>query len=172
MSMSERIEKQIVLRAPIARVWQAIASAKEFGCWFGVHLDGDFMAGNTIRGTFGGDINEAAIREYQKSLGISPSGVRMPEKNAVFCTVERIEPKHHFSFRWIPYGVDIEADPENEPMTLVEFHLEETNEGTLLRIVESGFDRVPRHRRERAFRMNDGGWAAQIENIKKYVEKK
>ncbi len=57
-----------------------------------------------------------------------------------------------------------------EPTTLVEFRLEEVGGGTELTIVESGFDRVPAHRRERAFRMNDGGWTAQAENIRKYVE--
>ena len=86
------------------------------------------------------------------------------------CTVERIEPERALSFRWIPYGIDAEADPENEPTTLVEFRLEAVPEGTKLTIVESGFERVPAHRRERAFRMNEGGWAAQAENLKKYVE--
>ncbi|HTM21447.1 MAG TPA: SRPBCC domain-containing protein, partial [Kofleriaceae bacterium] len=76
----------------------------------------------------------------------------------------------YFSFRWIPYGIDAEADPEREPTTLVEFRLEPVGEGTQLTIVESGFDQVPAHRRERAFRMNQGGWAAQAENIRKHVE--
>jgi hypothetical protein len=57
-----------------------------------------------------------------------------------------------------------------EPTTLVEFRLEEVAEGTLLTITESGFELVPAHRRERAFRMNDGGWSGQTENIRKYVE--
>ena len=88
----------------------------------------------------------------------------------MFCTVEKIEPEHYFSFRWIPYGIDAEADPKNEPTTLVELRLEKTGEGTHLTITESGFDKVPAHRRERAFRMNDGGWAEQAENLRKHVE--
>jgi len=96
--------------------------------------------------------------------------VRLPDNSAVFCAVESIEPERYFSFQWTPYGIDAEADPENEPTTLVEFRLEPVAEGTLLTIVESGFDRVPAHRRERAFRMNEGGWATQAENLKKYVE--
>src|SRR5439155_12915150 len=98
------------------------------------------------------------------------SKIRLPGKDAVFCTVQRIEPERYFSFRWIPYGIDAEADLESEPTTLVEFRLEPVVNGTLLTIVESGFDRVPAHRRERAFRMNQGGWAAQAENLKKYVD--
>jgi uncharacterized protein YndB with AHSA1/START domain len=170
MSTSDRIEKQVTLRAPVSRVWRAIADAEEFGRWFGVKLAGQFAAGKTITGTWEGRLDEAAIIEHQKKMGLTPSKVRMPEPNAVFCTVERVEAERYFSFRWIPYGVDAEADPKNEPTTLVEFRLEPANEGTLLTIVESGFDQVPAHRRERAFRMNSGGWAGQSENIRKYVE--
>jgi len=170
MPLSDRIEKRVTVRAPMSRVWQAIANAQEFGRWFGVKLEGAFTPGKTITGTFGEGLNEAAILDYQKRLGLPPSKVKFPDKNTVFCTVERIEPEHYFSFRWIPYGIDAEVDPQNEPTTLVEFRLEKVAEGTLLTIVESGFDRVPAHRRERAFRMNEGGWAAQAENIKKHVE--
>ena len=49
-------------------------------------------------------------------------------------------------------------------------HLEPIQEGTRLTIVESGFDRLPAHRRERAFRMNEGGWTGQAENLRKHVE--
>jgi len=170
MSSTDRIEKIVTLRAPVTRVFRAIADAEEFGRWFGVTLEGPFVVGGTVRGTFEGKMSEAGIIAYQKKLGLVPSGVRMPKGPTVFCTVVRIEPERHFSFRWIPYGIDEEADPENEPTTLVEFDLEAVAEGTRLTIVESGFDQVPAHRRERAFRMNEGGWGAQAENVKKHVE--
>jgi uncharacterized protein YndB with AHSA1/START domain len=38
MRSQDRIEKQVILRAPVARVWRAIADAGEFGRWFGVKL--------------------------------------------------------------------------------------------------------------------------------------
>lgn len=170
MGSYDRIEKQVTLRAPVSRVWRAITNAEEFGRWFGLKLVGDFVVGKAVRGVFDEGLDEAAIVDYQKKLGLPPSKVKMPEKNAVFCTVVRVEPEHYFSFRWIPYGVDAEIDPVNEPTTLVELRLEKAAEGTLLTIVESGFDQVPAHRRERAFRMNEGGWAAQAENLKKHVE--
>ena len=69
------------------------------------------------------------------------------------------------------HGIDAEIDPKTEATTLVEVFLEGTNDGTLLKIVESGFESIPQNRRERAFRMNEGGWAGQAENIRKYVEK-
>jgi uncharacterized protein YndB with AHSA1/START domain len=170
MGSQDRIEKRVTLRAPVSRVWRAVADAREFGRWFGVELDGEFVPGRSITGTFGDGLNEAAIAEYQRSLGLPPSKVKLPGKHAVFCTVERLEPERYLSFRWIPYGIDAEIDPRDEPTTLVELRLEAVPEGTLLTIVESGFEQVPPHRRLRAFRMNDAGWAAQAENVRKHVE--
>jgi uncharacterized protein YndB with AHSA1/START domain len=83
--------------------------------------------------------------------------------------VERIEPEQYFAYRWHPYAIDPSVDYSNEPMTLVEFRLEETDGGTLLTIVESGFDQVPLDRRAVAFRMNDQGWTQQTKNIERHV---
>lgn len=171
MVTTDRIEKEVTLRAPVPRVWRAITDTREFGEWFGVALDEPFAPGRTITGTFDGKVDEEAIVKYQKALGLPPGRVKMPQGSTVFCTVERIEPERYFSFRWIPFGIDADADPANEPTTLVEFRLEPVREGTRLVIVESGFDRVPAHRRERAFRMNEGGWAAQAENVRRHVER-
>lgn len=169
MEQTDRIERRVVLRAPVSRVWRAVADAEQFGRWFGVALEGAFAEGCAIRGTFGGTFDEAAIMKRQEQLGVTPSRVRHPGENAVFGTVERIEPERYFSFRWIPYGIDAEADLANEPTTLVELRLEAVPEGTELTIVESGFDKVPPHRRMRAFRMNQGGWAAQAKNIEAFI---
>jgi uncharacterized protein YndB with AHSA1/START domain len=170
MTSTDRIEKKVTLRAPVSRVWKALAEAKEFGQWFGVRLEGEFVAGKSMKGTWDERLDEAAIRLAEQSLGLPPAKIRLPDAAVVFCTVERVEPERYFSFRWVPYGIDAEVDPENEPTTLVEFSLEKAPEGTLLTIVESGFDRVPAKRRDRAFRMNTGGWSAQAENLRKHVE--
>jgi len=171
MSTTDRIEKDVVLRATVSRVWRALTDVEEFGRWFGITLDQPFSEGRTITGTFGGRLDEDKIMQHQRALGVQPSRLKMPPAHAVFCTVERIEPERYFSFRWIPYGIDAECDPESEPTTLVEFRLEPVPEGTRLLIVESGFDRVPPHLRSRAFRMNEGGWTAQAENIRGHVER-
>jgi len=81
-----------------------------------------------------------------------------------------MEPERLFSFTWHPYAIDPKVDYSGEPSTLVEFTLEKTAIGTRLRIVESGFDRLPPHRRDEAFRMNDRGWSIQSENIARHVE--
>jgi uncharacterized protein YndB with AHSA1/START domain len=170
MAASDKIEKRVTLKAPVARVWRALTDAREFGRWFGFTLEGDFVPGKAVRGTFNGKLDEAGLVEHQRKLGLTPSKLNLAALDASFCTVERMEPERYFSFRWIPFGIDAEADVANEPTTLVEFRLEPVAEGTLLTIVESGFERVPARRRERAFRMNEGGWAAQAENLRRYVE--
>lgn len=170
MQSLNHIEKVVTINAPVARVWRAITDVHEFGQWFGVELDGPFEVGKAIGGHFKGTFDEEAIANHQRSLGLVPGKVKIPEKMLTFCTVERIEPERYFSFRWIPFGIDADVDPHNEPTTLVEFRLEPAGEGTRLTITESGFERVPPHRRQRAFLMNDGGWAAQAENVKRYVE--
>lgn len=170
MSDTDRIEKRVELRAPVARVWKAISDPREFGKWFGVTLDGEFAPGRTITGTWPGDFNEGMIMEAQKSAGLEPSKIKFPGPHAVFGIIQRIDPEKYFSFLWTPFGIDAEADPEREEKTLVEFRLEPIAAGTLLTIVESGFDKIPARRRERAFRMNSGGWAAQAENLRKHVE--
>ena len=148
-SGTDRIEKKLVLRAPQSRVWRAITNPEEFGAWFKVNLDGKFMAGRT---TFG-RITHPGYEHVKMEMHI-----------------ERIDPEDFFSYRWHPYAIDPNVDYSNEPTTLVEFRLEETKEGTLLTIVESGFDKIPAARRAEAFRMNDSGWSGQIENIRRYVE--
>ena len=145
---TDHIEKRVVLRAPRTRVWRALTNANEFGTWFRVKLEGAFTEGRWIRGRL-------AIPDY--------------EHLTLEMLVERIDPERYFSYRWHPYAVDPAVDYSAEPTTLVEFTLEETDDGTALTIVESGFDRIPLARRAEAFRMNDNGWAGQIKHLERYV---
>ena len=84
--------------------------------------------------------------------------------------MQKIEPERLFSFTWHPYAVEPGTDYSKETPTLVEFTLEKTATGTRLRVVESGFDKLPAHRRDTAFRSNGGGWAIQMQNIAQYLE--
>ena len=149
MAVTDRIEKRTILRAPRSRVWRALTDVDQFNQWFGVKLQGPFVAGTRVRG-------QITHPNYQHVM--------------LEVLVERIDPETLFSYRWHPHAVDAAADYSNEPMTLVEFRLEDTAEGdTLLTISESGFDHIPLGRRAEAFRMNDGGWAAQMEHIRAHV---
>src|SRR5579863_9205415 len=46
----DKIEKHVVLHAPLTRVWDAIADSQKFGAWFGVTFDGPFVAGLHVTG--------------------------------------------------------------------------------------------------------------------------
>lgn len=159
MKTPDRIQKTIVLRAPLARVWGALSDASQFGAWFGVDLEGPFVAGQPIRGV---------MRPTQ----VDPEVAKMQEPYAgqpFRGTVETIEPMRLFSFRWHPYDIDPGADLSKEPTTLVEFVLEEVGGGTHLTVTESGFDKIPLERRAEAFKANEGGWEHQTKLIEKYL---
>lgn len=158
--ISDRIVKQILLRASRERVWAAISDARQFGMWFGVRFEGDFAAGAHVEGKIVPTQADAQIAKSQEPYAGMPFHV----------FVERIEPPHTFAFRWHPYMIEPDQDYMKEPTTLVSFELEETQEGTLLTITESGFDQIPLERRATAFTQNDEGWTAQTHLIQKYLE--
>lgn len=159
-SSTDRIEKKVVLRAPHARVWQAISDAEQFGTWFGVEFDGPFVAGERITGRMSPTKVDPVVAKMQEPY----AGMKFDY------TVDRIEPMRLFSFRWHPFAIDPKIDYSSEPTTLVTFELEAVTGGTQLTITETGFDRIPLERRAKAFAANDGGWSKQIELIGKYVE--
>ncbi len=151
MSSTDRIEKHIVIRAPRAGVWRALADSKSFGEWFGAALEQPFAPGARVRGR----ITYPGYEHLMMDI-----------------VVEQMEPERLFSFRWHPNAVEPGRDYSGEPMTLVEFTLEDVPEGTRLTMVESGFDRIPLDRRAEAFRSNAGGWEEQMRNIERYVVQK
>lgn len=158
-SSTDRIEKKTLLRAPRERVWRAITEARQFGAWFGVELDGPFVAGARVAGRIA-------------KTKVDPEIAKMQEPHVgVPCEflVERIEPMRLFTFRWHPSAVDPAADYATEETTLVAFELEDAPGGTRLTITETGFDRIPLARRAEAFSNNEEGWAAQLELIGKYL---
>jgi hypothetical protein len=63
----------------------------------------------------------------------------------------------------------IDPGGAEEPTTLVEFTLAETDDGVFLRIVESGFDKIPAERQVSALEHNTEGWAKQTELVRKYL---
>lgn len=148
-SSTDRIERQVFLKAPRARVWRALAEAEAFGEWFRVDLKGQrFVEGERVEGRMTWPGAEHIMWRVM---------------------IERIEPERRLAFRWHPYAIDPAVDYSHEPTTLVEFTLEDAPGGTLLRLVESGFDRIPLARRNEAFRMNSHGWDVQMGNIETYV---
>lgn len=146
--MTDRIEKNIELRAPLSRVWRALTDHQEFGEWFQVKLNDPFVAGKVSAG----HVTYPGYEHIKFEL-----------------VTQKLEPERLFAFSWHPYAIDPKVDYSNEPSTLVEFRLESKDKNTVLYLTESGFDSLPKERRFEAFRKNEEGWTEQMQNIEKYL---
>jgi len=147
-STTDRIEKKIQLRQPRSKVWRALTDSQEFGSWFGAVFTEPFKPGATLRGK------------------VTHEGY---EHMTMDITIERMEPERVFSWRWHPGACEPGESFSDEPTTLVVFELQEVPGGTLLTVVETGFDRIPVARRAKAFRENEEGWAAQMAAIERHL---
>jgi uncharacterized protein YndB with AHSA1/START domain len=156
---ADRILRTVQLHAPVSRVWHAISDARQFGSWFGVEFDGPFVAGQPLTGRITPTQVDAEVARLQE-----------PHRGKPFeFVLERIEPQRLFSFRWHPFAIDPGVDYSREPMTLVEFELQDQRPDTGLIITESGFEGIPLARRAAAFQANEGGWSHQSRLIEKYL---
>src|SRR5688572_20818818 len=96
---TDRIEKDIVIKARRARVWRALTDGGEFGTWLGAAMEAKaFTPGATVRG-------KITIPGY--------------EHVTLELAVERVEPERILSWRWHPYAIDPKVDYSGEPTTLV-----------------------------------------------------
>lgn len=145
---TDQIKQSVEIKAPVEIVWRALTDHEQFGEWFGVKLEVPFVVGQKAYG-------QITYPGYEH--------VRMEVQ------VAAIEPMKRFVYLWHPYAIDPAVDYSQEPPTTVEFVLTPIGGGTLLTVTESGFDAVPASRRDEAFRMNEGGWTEQVQNIKNYV---
>jgi len=141
----DRIEREILIEAPIERVWALVS---EPGWWVG---DGD-PSHRTISRQ--GDV---VMVDY-------PPYGRFPVV-AISTDVPR-----YVSFRG---GEDPDQALTEDTSTLVEFFLTEQDGGTLLRVVESGFASVypSAERRATAVEDNVGGWEMQLGVAKRDAER-
>lgn len=152
VSDTDSIERSIIINASRERVWRALSNAEEFGAWFGTDLTGQvFQPGVRARGPF----------THPGCEGLYFDAV-----------ILHIQPQDAMSFHWHPYAVDTTVDYSDEQPTLVSFSLRNAaGDATLLTVVESGFDKVPPHRRRKAFEMNSNGWEMQLQNLFNHVSK-
>jgi uncharacterized protein YndB with AHSA1/START domain len=140
---TDRIEEQVLLNASRARVWRALTNADELGAWFGVNLAGATIApGAHVTANF-------TIPGHERSV--------------FDVTIDEMVPERRFAWRWHPHAADPSTDVSAEPRTLVTFTLDDAPEGgTLLRVVETGFDGLPAARRAAALLGNTNGWRSQL----------
>ena len=93
---SDRIEKEVLLRAPLDRVWRAISDAEEFGRWFGVRFDGPFVAGTSVTGTITPTtVDDDVAKAQEPHAGKSDAW-----------QIVAVEPQRRLAFRWHPFGVE------------------------------------------------------------------
>jgi uncharacterized protein YndB with AHSA1/START domain len=145
---TDRIEKRIHLRHPRSTVWRALTDSQEFGTWFGARFAEPFRPGTRVRGP----ITHAGYEHMTMDI-----------------TIEEMVPERRFSWRWHPGACAPGEDVSGEPMTRVVFELADAPGGTLLTVVETGFDRIPLARRAKAFRDNDEGWTGQMTAIEAHL---
>jgi uncharacterized protein YndB with AHSA1/START domain len=150
-TVENSIERQIEIKAPISKVWKALTDSKLFGQWFKANFESEFVAGKTAKA-------KNTLKGFEMDMAFH---------------VKEIKPQSYFSYAWTPFPLDQTFDYSKEDPTLVEFFLEETSAGTLLKVKESGFNKITASRRAEAFKMHSGGWEAQLNNIERFlVEKK
>lgn len=141
---SDQLEEQVELHAPRARVWRALTNADELGAWFGVNLTGATIAPGA---QVVGQVTHPGYEHVMFDV-----------------TIEEMVPEQRFAWRWHPNAIEKNVDYSADPRTLVTFTLEDSPAGgTLLRVVESGFDALPAARRAAAFLGNSNGWRAQLQ---------
>ena len=148
MTLSDRIERTMLLPIPRERVWDAITKPEQLARWFGVVSGMDFRVGGAIQFTW--------ENEPCPYPGI----------------IEVIEPEQRFAFRWPSYAL---SHPKltfaTTPSTLVDITLEERAEGTLLTLVESGFASLPQPiPAEEAKRNNFDGWQECLNGLCAYLQ--
>jgi uncharacterized protein YndB with AHSA1/START domain len=142
----DRIEREILIAAPVQRVWELLTTAEHLRAWF-------------------------ADREAR--IDLRPGGAMVlgwAEHGTFHARVERVEPPRAFAFRWAAESPG-EA-PRDGNSTLVEFTLAADGEGTRLRVVESGFRGldVPPDAQEGYARQNTEGWAGVERSLRAYAE--
>ncbi|HEX7291144.1 MAG TPA: SRPBCC family protein [Conexibacter sp.] len=142
---TDRIERDVVIAAPVERVWQLITSAEHLGAWFG-------DAGAEIDLRPGGALS-----------------LHWNEHPTVHGRVETIEPPHRFAYRWLTSADAQEATPGNS--TLVEFTLVPEGDGTRVALVESGFDGLDLDRDARVarFEAHTGGWPFELGHLAEHA---
>jgi uncharacterized protein YndB with AHSA1/START domain len=138
-----RIERDILIEAPVDIVWAVVTEPEHISRWFSESADLDLRPGG-----------RAAL--HWEAYG------------TVQGRVERVEPPHFFSFRWV---VDPGTDLTEDNSTLVEFSLSAEGNATRLTVVESGFRDLARPDDEKQGHVDSHrrGWELELGELREYV---
>ncbi len=140
MAFPDHIERTIRLRSAQQKVWTALTTADGLSAWFGEHATIDLRPGGEASMTF-------------------ESGMTVDMR------VERVEEPTLFAYTWKVPGL-----PEDDPRrTYVEFTLEPDGDGTILRVVETGFAQLPLDTRRETYDSHSEGWSSELEELAEHV---
>ncbi len=139
----QRIEREIVIDAPVEVVWSVVTEPEHISGWFSDSADVDLRPGGR------------AVLHWN-------------DFGTVQGRVERVEPPHFFSFRW---AVDPGREIDEGSSTLVEFSLRAEQDSTRLTVVESGFRGLagPEDEKQRHFDSHRRGWELELGELGEYV---
>jgi uncharacterized protein YndB with AHSA1/START domain len=144
--MQDVITREIIVTADKKRVYAAITDPAQIIKWFPDALEGTLEVGQRTTFIF----------------------TKQDHKAQVF--VEKAVPFEYFSYRWVPGTANtIAGDVLEVPNTLVEFFIEELNEGTKVTVKESGFASFPSEVAEESLKQNSGGWEFMIGRLEKIM---
>ena len=146
MTVPNSIEREVLIDAPVEAVWSVVTEPEHIGRWLSDSAEVDLRPGGELK------LKWAAIG--------TASG-----------TVERVEPPHVFAFRWVTPEPDREPGAQGGYSTLVEFELRAEGEGTLLRVVESGFAELAGSEQANAelAARHVGGWGGFLDKLAAYT---
>jgi uncharacterized protein YndB with AHSA1/START domain len=139
----QRIEREIVIHAPVEVVWSVVTEPEHISGWFSDSADLDLRPGGR------------AVLHWN-------------DFGTVQGRVERVEPPHFFSFRW---AVDPGREIDEGNSTLVEFSLRAEQDSTRLTVVETGFQGLarPEDEKQRHFDSHRRGWELELGELEEYV---
>jgi uncharacterized protein YndB with AHSA1/START domain len=140
---AERIEREMLIEAPVEVVWRVLTEPEHLQGWFSDTAELDLREGGAGHVIF----DHRPARD--------PVTVQIQ--------VESVEPPHRFSFRW-DHEVGVQADENNS--LLVEFTLTSEGERTRLRLVEDGFESAGRRDR---LESHHEGWDTLLPRLAEYA---
>ena len=140
----ERIEREVMIAAPIERVWDVVTRPEHVGSWFG---------------------DAGAEIDLRPGGAMTITWVKHGTSHAV---VERVEPPHAFAYRW---ARPAHQEVHEGNSTLVEFTLAAEGEQTRLRVVESGFRglEISPEEQEKYAEGNTKGWKSELDELQAYL---
>lgn len=139
----ERVEREILIDAPLEVVWAVITEPEHVSGWFSDSVEIDLRPGGELTLIWEGDHSEHG-------------------------RVVKVEPPHYFSFRWIRGSA---TDVREDNSTLVEFSLSAEAQGTRLRVVETGFSKLdlPEDEQARDVEEHRQGWEHELDQLREYL---